>query len=128
MNKIANQKMRFFTLAFLLLGGCSGTPPTEISPTPSTLSAPAATLPPVPSDPACNRPHVSIKLDTFQSCLVEGMSYIQVANILGSAGTLQAQSGSAQVWEWGDGNGGFLFVSFRDQLMISKSQTGLARQ
>ncbi len=65
-------------------------------------------------------------MDTFQNCLVDGMHYIQVANILGNAGKLQSQSGDFEIWGWADGDGGFLSVSFRGQKMVGKSQVGLA--
>lgn len=109
--------------ALLSLMACSGTTTT------TTLSpSPASVLPEVPNHPACNRKYVSVKLDTFQNCLVDGMHYIQVANILGYAGTLQAQSGETEIWQWNNGDGGFLSASFSNKKMVSKSQVSLVAE
>jgi hypothetical protein len=110
----------------LSLTACSGSTPVANIPSPSSL--PVAALPEVPNNPACSRKYVSVKLDTFQYCLVDGMHYIQVANILGYAGTLQAQSGSTEIWQWNNGNGGFLTGNFSNQKLVTKSQVGLVSE
>lgn len=79
----------------------------------------------VPDDPACHRNHVSVKLDTFQNCLLNGMTYVQIANILGYRGTLTSESGNLQDWEWNDGSGKYLSVTFVDNRLDSKSQINL---
>ena len=78
-----------------------------------------------PTGEACERSYVSVKLDTFSQCLVEGLSYVQVANTLGYAGTLVASSGSAETWQWNDGGGKYLSITFVNGKLISKSQIGL---
>jgi hypothetical protein len=108
------------------LVACSNTTSTANISSPSPL--PVAALPEVPNNPACTRKYVSVKLDTFQNCLVDGMHYIQVANILGYAGTLQAQSGSTEIWQWNNGNGGFLSGNFSNQKLVGKSQVGLVSE
>jgi hypothetical protein len=78
-----------------------------------------------PNHPACSRKFVSVKLDTFENCLVPGLTYVQVANILGYKGTLGAESGSSQVWDWNDGSG-VLMAKFENGRLVSKSQSGLS--
>jgi hypothetical protein len=77
-----------------------------------------------PNHPACSRDHVSVKLDTFEHCLTQGLTYVQVANILGYKGTLSAQADGVEVWEW-NGNEGVLIAKFADGRLVSKSQSGL---
>ncbi|MEG4242625.1 MAG: type IV pilin-like G/H family protein [Microcoleus sp.] len=79
----------------------------------------------VPTHPSCSRKYVSVKLDTFENCLVDGMTYSQVANVLGYAGKLQSQSGSIEMWQWNDGEGKYLSAIFSDGKLMSKSQIGL---
>jgi hypothetical protein len=78
-----------------------------------------------PDHPACSRKTVSVKLDTFENCLVPGLTYVQVANILGYKGTLGAESGGSQVWDWNDGSG-VLMAKFENGRLVSKSQSGLS--
>lgn len=79
----------------------------------------------VPTHPSCSRKYVSVKLDTFENCLVDGMTYSQVANVLGYAGKLQSQSGSIEMWQWNNGEGKYLSAMFSEGKLISKSQIGL---
>ena len=79
----------------------------------------------VPTHPSCSRKYVSVKLDTFENCLVDGMTYSQVAKVLGYAGKLQSQSGSIEMWQWNDGEGKYLSAMFSDGKLMSKSQIGL---
>ena len=79
----------------------------------------------VPDNASCHRRYVSVKLDTFNDCLVEGMTYVQVANTLGYRGELQSQSGSIKLYQWNDGSGKYLSASFEDGRLSSKSQIGL---
>jgi hypothetical protein len=78
-----------------------------------------------PSHPACNRKFVSVKLDTFESCLVPGLTYVQVANILGYKGTLSAQASTVEIWQWNDGQDRLLTAKFEGGRLVSKSQLGL---
>lgn len=77
-----------------------------------------------PDHPACSRNYVSVQLDTFQHCLVEGLTYVQVANILGYQGTLGAEAGGSEVWQW-NGREGVLTATFSGGRLVSKSQAGL---
>jgi hypothetical protein len=77
-----------------------------------------------PSDPACSRTYVSVELDTFQNCLITGLTYVQVANILGYKGTLGAVNGNTEVWQW-NGREGTMIATFIDGRLVSKSQSGL---
>jgi hypothetical protein len=79
----------------------------------------------VPKAPACSRAYVSVKLDTFEQCLPDGLTYVQVANVLGYRGTLQTKSGGTEIWQWNDGEGKYLSVIFDNGKLKSKSQLGL---
>ena len=78
----------------------------------------------VPKLPECSRKFVSVKLDTFQSCIIDGLTYVQVANTLGYAGQLQAESGNSAIYKW-NGSDGVVMASFVDGRLVSKSQSGL---
>lgn len=79
----------------------------------------------VPQHPACSREYVSVALDTFDSCLLEGMTYYQVASTIGYRGTLQAKSGDTEIWQWNAGTGKYLSATFSKSKLTSKSQIGL---
>lgn len=79
----------------------------------------------VSTDEACHRKYVSVKMDTFEKCLTEGLTYVQVANTLGYAGTLLAQSSNAETWQWNSGEGKYLTVTFVNGQLVSKSQINL---
>jgi hypothetical protein len=78
----------------------------------------------VPKAPACLRTFVSVKMDTFEQCLPDGLTYVQVANVLGYRGTLQTQSGSTEIWQW-NGREGSLSIVFDNGKLKSKAQAGL---
>lgn len=79
----------------------------------------------VPKDPACSRTHTSVKMDTFEKCLLEGLTHVQVANALGYRGELQTKSGNIEIHQWNDGVGKYLSVTFANGKLMSKAQTGL---
>jgi hypothetical protein len=79
----------------------------------------------MPNHPSCSREYVSVKLDTFENCLIEGLTYVQVANVLGYRGELQAKSGDTEIWQWNDGSGKYLSATFFDGKLVSRSQIGL---
>ena len=54
----------------------------------------------LPKAPACSRTYVSVKMDTFEQCLPDGLTYVQAANVLGYRGTLQTKSGNTEIWQW----------------------------
>lgn len=78
-----------------------------------------------PNRPECHRKYQSVKIDSFENCLVLGMTYVQVANVLGGPGELQAEAGNTQIWQWNDGAGRYATASFSDGYMVSRSQIGL---
>ncbi len=122
----------------LLMVGCGGKPPATQVTAPQTT---ASTNPnsnigktdemgvtvsvDVPDKESCKRTHVSVKNDTFQECLLDGLSYVQVANTLGYKGKLSTKSGNTEIWQWNGGTGQYLTATFVDGKMISKSQAGL---
>ncbi len=79
----------------------------------------------LPKAPACSRTHVSVKMDTFEQCLPDGLTYVQAANVLGYRGTLQTKTGSTEIWQWNDGEGKYLSIIFDSGKLRSKSQAGL---
>ncbi len=79
----------------------------------------------VPKAPARLRAFVSVKMDTFEQCLPDGLTYVQVANVLGYRGTLQIKSGSTEIWQWNDGEGKYLSIVFDNEKLKSKAQVGL---
>lgn len=79
----------------------------------------------VPKAPACSRKSVSVKMDTFETYLVDGLTYVQVANLLGYRGELQTKSGDMEIWQWNDGAGKYLSATFNDGKMVSKAQVDL---
>lgn len=79
----------------------------------------------------CFPDHQRLTLDTYNLCIKEGMSYVQVANIVGNAGTNYGKSGSVEVWNWGgtgviETNPGIMSVNFVDDRLAGKTQSGLS--
>jgi hypothetical protein len=79
----------------------------------------------VPKAESCTRKYVSVKLDTFNECLPEGLTYVQVANALGYKGELQSKSGDVELWLWNGGSGKYLSGQFVNGKLTGKSQVGL---
>lgn len=79
----------------------------------------------VPKAPACSRTYVSVKMDTFEQCLPDGLTYVQAANVPGYRGTLQTKSETTEIWQWNSGEGKYLSIVFDDGKLKSKSQIGL---
>ncbi len=77
-----------------------------------------------PKAEPCQRKYASVKMDTFTECMVDGMTYVQVANLLGR-GKIASKAGNTEIWQWS--NYGVITASFVDGKMISKSQSGLPR-
>lgn len=108
----------------LLLVGCTSTTST-ISTQPAEPSpSPSSTEIAVPAAESCHRNYVSVKLDTFNDCILLGMPYLQVANILGYQGEKLSESGNSQTWQW-NGRSGTMMAVFTDNKLVSKSQSGL---
>jgi len=133
--------MKYFGLAIacLLLTSCATTqaPPTASSPSPSaaptnpnsnigkTDETGTVVTVDLPDNPACQRKTTSVKLDTYENCLVEGLTWVQVANVLGYKGNERSRSGSTHIVQWSDGSGGYITATFVDNKLQSKSQIGL---
>lgn len=79
----------------------------------------------IPSDPECHRDYQNVSLALFNTCILPGMSYEQVAIMIGNPGELQTQSGSTDIYKWGNGSNGFIFVMFTNGKVVSKSQGNL---
>lgn len=77
-----------------------------------------------PQAEPCKRKYASIKMDTFTECMVDGLTYVQVANMLGR-GTMASKAGNTEIWQWS--NNGVITASFVDGKMVSKSQSGLPK-
>lgn len=92
---------------------------------PSTPVADKPSSPEIPSDDACRRPTVSVKLDTFNNCLLDDMTYEQVVEVLGYPGKMVTKSGDLETWEWNGGTGKYLSIAFFEGKLKSKAQTGL---
>lgn len=73
----------------------------------------------------CKEDSVPFNQYTFDTCLIEGLTYIQTANVFGFRGKLASKSGSYEIWQWEGGDGKFISVSFSDGHLKSKSQVGL---
>ena len=79
----------------------------------------------VPKAPACLRKTVSVKMDTFEQCLPDELTYVQAANVLGYRGRLQTKAGNTEIWQWNDGDGKYLSIVFDNGKLKSKTQVGL---
>ena len=73
----------------------------------------------------CNLPYSALIRAIYEQCLSEGMSYIQVSNIVGWKGEEFASSGSSVTYRWGDGKNGSMIIVFENDRLIYKSQNGL---
>jgi hypothetical protein len=78
-----------------------------------------------PENPACQAKTVSVTMAVFETCLVNGMTYIQVSNIIGFAGEIMADSGTAKLYSWSGRGGSVITANFLSGKMFSKSQSGL---
>lgn len=78
----------------------------------------------IPSDPECNRKYQNVTRALFDTCIKEGMTYIQVSTMIGTEGVSNTQSGNAQIYQWSNGSGGFIIVMFDKDRVVSKSQGG----
>ena len=125
----------------LLLAACSGQPKSissSQSPVPARADSkigmpdnngvvPTVVTVDAPNDPKCKPKYTQIVLPVFQDCLVEGLTFSQVSNVFGMAGKLQSQTGKVALYQWSD-HGGVAIVQFTDGHLVSKSQSGLAKE
>lgn len=98
----------------------NGTPRPTYPPTLAVLAGN-----PPPGTDVCNLPYSAITQAIYEKCIHEGMTYIQVSNIIGFAGEEVSQSGSTKVYRWGDSKNGFMIGTFQNDRLISKSQSTL---
>jgi len=73
----------------------------------------------------CNLPYSALIRAMYEQCFSQGMSYIQVSNIVGWKGEELASSGSSVTYRWGDGKKGSMIFIFENDRLLSKSQNGL---
>jgi len=73
----------------------------------------------------CNLPYSALIMAMYQQCIKEGMSYVEVANIIGFNGEESSSSGSTITYKWSDGEEGVMTAVFQANRLSSKSQTGL---
>jgi hypothetical protein len=117
-------------LSVTLLFGCSGKAKTSnvatiaSSPTETKTETVAAIT--TPDKPSCHREFVSVKRDTFDECILIGMSYRQVIEVFGYRGKLVSQADRVEIWEFNGGSGKEAMLTFTDGKLSIKSQSGLA--
>jgi len=99
--------MKRLILFLLLLSACSS---------PKSVS--------VPNLPECNQKTSDLTYGMFDRCIIEGMSYEQVAGILGWQGQLLASNKNVKTYQWQKGNG-FMSATFIDNKLLTKAQAGL---
>jgi hypothetical protein len=78
----------------------------------------------VPDDEVCRPKTVSITKAVFETCLIDGLTFVQVSNTIGFEGNLVSQSGNTQIRRWSNG-GKILLGTFRNGKLVSKSQVNL---
>lgn len=73
----------------------------------------------------CNLPYSALIRAMYEQCFSDGMSYIQVSNIVGWKGEEITRTGSSTIYQWRDGDGGSMTFTFDNDRLVSQSQTGL---
>lgn len=79
----------------------------------------------VPDKEECHRKYVSVELDTYTNCLLEGMSYVQVGNIIGFKGNEIVASGDSKTVQWPGRDGALITAVFVGDRLHTKSQLNL---
>jgi hypothetical protein len=79
----------------------------------------------VPDDEVCRAKTVSVKKAVFETCLIGGLTFVQVSNVFGYKGVLLSQSGTTEVRKWTSGSEGVVLGTFRDGKLVGKSQVNL---
>lgn len=137
---------RLIAISPVLLIGCTSTQvqKPEMQPSETAIASPSPSVSPsnpnsaigktdqfgvvvkidIPSFPECQRKYQSVEKDTFEKCLIEGLTFVQTSNIIGFAGDLSSKSGTYEVRQWSNGMK-IITASFKDGYLISKSQVGL---
>jgi hypothetical protein len=114
-------------LPALLLTSCVSTRAKIVeSPSPTVVASEALPAPvEKPAIPTCTRRYVALDLEIYNQCVLEGMSFATVSNIIGYAGTPVAASGNAATFRWTGNTGGVMMAVFVNDKLTSKSQSGL---
>lgn len=73
----------------------------------------------------CKLPYSALILVMYQKCFSQGMTPVDVANIVGWEGTEVANTRLTKSYEWADGKGGSMVIVFEGDRLKSKSQSGL---
>ena len=77
----------------------------------------------------CFPEYQRLTLDTFNLCIQKGMSYVQVANVIGNKGNINAVSGSVKNYSWGETGtlspDGGMSATFINDRLVSKAQYSL---
>lgn len=71
------------------------------------------------------RPHIHLSYKMFTDCFVEGVTYRDVATMIGTVGKLASKSGPMSIYQWGDPTYGMVTISFIDGQLSSKNQVNL---
>lgn len=85
---------------------------------------------PAPLPEYCFPEYQRLTLDTFNLCFRDGMSYVEVANVVGNRGIFQGQTKNMKSYQWsGTGNnnsiGGLAHIVFVDDRLVVKTQVNL---
>jgi hypothetical protein len=110
-------------LPILFLTACISAPPkvAEISPSPVPIVAARVEKPALP---ACSRKRAALDLEIYDQCILEGMTFVTVSNIIGFPGTPVSSSGDTTIYQWRY-NDTYMTVSFVNNKLTGKSQIGL---
>lgn len=96
----------FSWLAGFALTGCVSDPRIEAASSIILASPPGpidASSPAIPAAAACHRQQATpLQQDTIEECLIKGLSYSQVAYVLGSQGEMTMEGRDTQFWIWQD--------------------------
>jgi len=72
----------------------------------------------------CNLPYSALIKAMVETCVSEGMSYVDVANLIGYKGEEAAKSGNSTTYIW-KSNEGMMSATFIDDKLTAKTQQGL---
>lgn len=90
---------------------------------PPTLAVLAGN-PPEGTD-VCNLSYSALIKAMYEKCLLEGMGYISMSNLIGWAGEEISRSDDTVIYKWGSGEQGILTATFVNGRLTAKSQMGL---
>ena len=108
----------------LLLTACTSAPLKTVEAPPPSPEAVVVAAVGKPANPTCTRRYVALDLDIYSQCILDGMSFVTVSNIIGFAGTPVSASGNATVFRW-KYNDGVMMATFVDDRLTAKAQSGL---